>query len=420
MKIIHLVSIFTIFIGSAAFVQQVSAESKIEVQPVEYTFNQEIKFQALFHSDKPVELAVIYFQRQGDTQTFVELATMQKLENGDYEISYVHPISTHPFQAFTKIEYRFEIMQEGGDFYKTPQYEFLYADNRFKWESLQEGPFIVYWFKGDYAFAQSILDVAQEGLQKIKGLLPLPEPSVLHIYVYPDSKLMKEAMEITGQEWIAGHAFPDLETMIIYLPTGSDQVLDMRQRIPHEIMHIMLYQYTNPGYPRLPFWLSEGLASLAELYPNQDYPILLENAVKKDGLMPMATLCEGFPRDASGALLAYAQSASFTEYLYDHYGTSGMDRLISNYANGVDCEVGTQAAFGAGLQQLERRWWRDSLSKSPVRTAFTNLLPWLAFLLVIFIAPIVLLVINLQSKSKVRNPVPKTEGLVNSPSNERG
>ena len=81
------------------------------------------------------------------------------------------------------------------------------------------------------------------------------------------------------------------------LPESPERQLLAEQRIPHELMHIFLFNSTPLGYKNIPVWLTEGLASLAELYSNPDYPIVLEEAVKDEGLLPMSTLCGGFPRN---------------------------------------------------------------------------------------------------------------------------
>ncbi len=101
------------------------------------------------------------------------------------------------------------------------------------------------------------------------------------------------------------------------LPESPERQLLAEQRIPHELMHIFLYNSTPLGYKNIPVWLTEGLASLAELYSNPDYPIVLEEAVKEEGLLPMSALCGGFPRKSSEALLAYAQSQDFTQHLQE-------------------------------------------------------------------------------------------------------
>lgn len=377
-----------------------SAQAEVEEQPAEFIFDDQITFSSIFHSETPVELAAIFFQAQNDTRTFVELATVEKLTDGEYLIQHTHPASRHHFPAFSNIEYRYEIVLEDGQTIKSPQFSFLYTDNRFEWDMLQEGPFIVYWFDGDYAFAQSILDVAQEGLDRITSILPLPEPELLHIYVYPDAKLMQDALNPGGEDWVAGHAFPDRQTMILYLPSQADAVLDMRQRIPHETMHILLSQLAGSGYANLPFWLAEGLPSMVELYPNPDYQILLDNAYARNELIPLESLCESFPRDASGALLAYAQSASFTNFLYDNFGTSGLQRLLTEYANGKSCENGAQSALGSGLEQLERRWWRESLSGNQSFSALLKIIPWLMILLLVFLAPAIYIVASIRVKKR--------------------
>jgi hypothetical protein len=157
-----------------------------------------------------------------------------------------------------------------------------------------------------------------------------------------------------------------------------------------------LYQLTDPGYNNLPTWLNEGLSSQVELYPNSDYPILLEDAVKRGALIPMASLCHTFPRDASSALLSYAQAASFTKYLYNTYGTTGLVDLVKAYANGLDCERGAEQALGKSLTQLERSWHNDILAVDTVQAAINNLLPWLILLATILVVPTIIAIRRLR------------------------
>jgi hypothetical protein len=376
----------------------VHAQEEFKEQPVEYTFNEEITFRSIVHSDVPVENAVIFFEGEHDNHTAVELAAVKEMTDHEFEIKYVYSLEQYRFRAFSKIKYRFEIQLKNGASSKSPDFSFFYADNRFDWDALQEGNFIVHWYQGDFAFAQSVLDVAQEGMARIAMLLSMPNPSVLDIYIYPDPKVMQDALPATSEDWVAGHAEPDLQTAIVTLPPGPDQLLVMRGRIPHELMHIILYQITDQGYRNLPVWFNEGLASIAELYQNPDYQILLDNAVEKDSLLPMASLCKTFPRDASSALLSYAQSESFTQYLYDTYGASGIEKLISDYSSGIDCDNGARSALGVDLAQLERRWWRDSLSKNVVFTVLNQFLPWLILLGAILIAPLIFTIRSLQRR----------------------
>jgi hypothetical protein len=159
-------------------------------------------------------------------------------------------------------------------------------------------------------------------------------------------------------------------------------------------MHILLYQATNLGYRSLPAWLNEGMASQAELYPNSDYALVLDDAAQRGALIPMPDLCQAFPRDASQALLAYAQSASFVSYIRRTYGSDKLQDMISAYANGLDCERGAQQSLGRSLTQLERGWRRDALAENTTATAAANLAPWLVLLMVALLGPIIIAIKN--------------------------
>ena len=153
---------------------------------------------------------------------------------------------------------------------------------------------------------------------------------------------MQDALPNAEQNWIAGHADPDQGVILVALPPGAERHLEMERQIPHELMHIALNYTDAHAYSNLPAWFNEGLASLAELYPNPEYQALIESAYDSGELFPLASLCQTFPNESQDALLAYAQSASFTKFLYDQYGNPGFNRLIAAFASGMNCERGVE------------------------------------------------------------------------------
>lgn len=374
---------------------------------VDYRFGDEVLFQARVKSDLPVQAAITFFQSQADAHTQIGMASITKMESGELLLAYTHQSSEYTIPAFSQIDYRFEIMLEGGRVFRTPTASFAYTDNRFEWRDLEEGSIRVHWVEGDVQFAQMVVDVAQKGKSNVQNLLPLPAPGQLDIYVYPDAASLQAALHPAASDWVAGHADPTLGVILVTLPSGPEQRLITEQRIPHELMHIMLYQATNLGYSNVPTWLNEGLATQAELYPNPDYRIILEDTVDKGGLIPMGSICEGFPREASNALLSYAQSASFTNYLYRAYGTTGLQNLVTAYANGLDCQRGAQAALGKDLNQLERAWQRNDLSQNVASTALNNLLPWLVLLGLLMLGPLMLLGRRLTGRTASQQTQPR-------------
>jgi hypothetical protein len=162
----------------------------------------------------------------------------------------------------------------------------------------------------------------------------------------------------------------------------------MDRKIPHELAHILTYEVTGERYMLLPMWLREGIATISEIYPSLDYPRSLEFAIENDGLLSFSNLCGDFPTDASSRFLAYAQAESFTRYLVDEYGISGLNRLIQAYGDGLGCEQGIQQALGKPLSGLEYAWRAESLGENRLAVAFKNLSGYLIVFLVVLLVPL--------------------------------
>jgi hypothetical protein len=113
----------------------------------------------------------------------------------------------------------------------------------------------------------------------------------------------------------------------------------------------------------------------------------------------MASRCQSFPRDASGAFVAYAQATSFTRYLQQQYGSAGLQSLAQAYSEGLSCERGVQTALGSSLTQLERNWRRGAFRENPTLKAAANLSPWLALLVLAVLFPLGLALVGLRKRS---------------------
>ncbi|MRR30652.1 hypothetical protein EG834_10100, partial [bacterium] len=125
---------------------------------------------------------------------------------------------------------------------------------------------------------------------------------------------------------------------------------------------------------------------------------VLDKAIDEDSLLPMSVLCQDFPRDLSGALLAYAQSNSFVRFLSQNFGSRDTLSLLNLYADGLSCEVGVQAAFGSNLTQLETRWQQEMLGRSPFSAAWKQIWPY------VLLAGLVIVPISLTLTPTRRKP----------------
>jgi len=263
------------------------------------------------------------------------------------------------------------------------------ADDGFNWQTLEAGMLKVHWYEGDASFGQKALETAQAGLKSIRSFISLDLEQPIEIFIYTNADDLQSAL-VPGQEsWIAGHADPELGIIQVLIEPGPQQAIVMEQRIPHELMHVMLYRLVGPGYQNLPGWLREGMATMAEMYPNPDYERVLKEAVTSNALLPLQDLCVSFPEDMPQAFLAYAESRSFTSYLYETYGSSGLQSLAAAYADGMDCEHGTERTFGISLSNLEQKWSSSLQSENSFLPALQNISPYLVLLCLVLIIPLI-------------------------------
>jgi hypothetical protein len=131
----------------------------------------------------------------------------------------------------------------------------------------------------------------------------------------------------------------------------------MTRYIPHEMAHLLLYRATGPtGYPFVPEWLDEGLATVSELMPTVEYQLVLDQARAQGAFIPLENLCVPFAPNYQTALLSYAQSGSVVEFIHHEYGAQGIRDLLEAYASGASCTSGVQQALRISVGQLEAAW----------------------------------------------------------------
>jgi hypothetical protein len=383
------------------------ADTQIVNLRVEYVFSQQITFLADLQSDIAVAAGNFYFLRPEDNEPNIVPAILNEQGTLLYEYDSMH----FPLRAFSRVEYWFEVTVDGGEKVRSDLGVFYYEDNRFAWQNMQAGPFRVHWYEGDAAFGQELLDVAQMGLQQAHSWLPVADPDEINIYAYASAQEMQSTSMLAGMNWVAGHADPDLRLIVVSLPPGPEQRIEMERQIPHELMHILLYLTVGPGYSKLPTWLKEGLASVNEIYPNPYYHTILTQAAARNGLLSFSDICQNFPVDASGAYLAYAQATSFTRYLFDQYGSESLEALVVIYTQSdeMDCQDGTSQALGITLSQLERNWRQSILSQKTASTEEGAPWPWVAVLGVVLLVPLVVLIASAFRRSKRTQPTANSE-----------
>jgi hypothetical protein len=398
-KVILLAIIFLSTLFSAHSTQ---AQSGIELDNVGATvdFGEQITFVAVIKSSVSIQNASILIFDEAQGTSYKEPLDIQSDGRTEFHFN----TKQNVLRPFTNLKWNYQFTLSDGSTTQSESYSVRYVDNRFQWQTLESGNLRVNWYGGDSNFGQAALNTVQSGLGSVSNLIAVDLAQPIEFFIYANADDLRATLSSSSQDWIAGHADPALGVVMVVIEPGAGQNITMEQRIPHELMHVMLYRAVGAGYYHIPAWLNEGTATLAEMYPNADYDRVLKDAAASNDLIPLNTLCASFPADMGQAFLAYAESRSFTSYLHQTYGSSGLLKLATSYADGVDCDRGTELAFGLPLPSLEAKWRSSILGQNAWLPALQNMTPYLVLLCVVLIFPFIGIVGTLRKKGKRNEP----------------
>jgi hypothetical protein len=372
---------------SLSAVQSARAQTTVDVTDaqVSYRYGEQVNFQAKIKATVPISAVSILFRAQGESSTRSDQAALSP----DGQVSYQYTFTQGPLRSFARVDFWFRVTFQSGEQVESSPFSFYYNDDRFPWRTLEDSGLRLHWYAGDDGFARQALDIARAGLQKTGQMLSVAPNHLLDVYVYAIAADLQSALEIGGQSLaVGGEASPDLGVALVAISPGLEQGAQMERKIPHELAHLLTYELVGQRYNLLPVWLREGIASMAEP-ANPDYAQSISLAAEQQSIIPIADLCGSFPPEMSRILLAYAESESFTRFIVDKYGDSGLSDLAQAYADGLDCQQGPMRALQHPLDQVESEWRSSqALGSGNVSAAFESLLPYLVLLVMMLIVPL--------------------------------
>jgi hypothetical protein len=384
--VFRVVTILLMLVSIPLSTNQVQGQGEIVVEnaTVAVSFGQTITFSAKIKASIPIKQVSLLFRGVNESVTRVE--TVQLAEDGS--MSFTYDASQNVFPPFGSIVFWFQATLADDQTYTSAPITFPYNDNRFPWRDTTRSSVTVHWYAGDDAFGAAALDAADAGMLAMSEFIPISLTEPVNIYIYSNISDLQNTLLLGGEEWVGGHASPELGVVLVAIAPGASQSIEMETDIPHELAHVMLYRSLGNKYDNQPAWLLEGIASMMELYPNPDYARALDIASQNDSLLAFDDLCVSFPTDAGNAYLAYAQSQSFVSYIRETYGTSGLGRLTNSYGDGFPCELGATKALGTPLSQLDSRWRESVLGQNTAGVAARNLSPFILLMLLALAVPI--------------------------------
>lgn len=254
-----------------------------------------------------------------------------------------------------RIHWRWHVTDTAGGELTTDEQTSIWLDNQHNWQTLSSEQIDLYWYSGNRSFAEELSASALRVIHNLARDIGLKFDQSIGIYVYANDTDFSNAIpEIP--DWAGGVAFPEY-SIILFAAAPED--IGWGQMIEaHEITHVLVSHFTfnckKPG--KVPTWLSEGLAVFNEGWRSFSPHDLPQEAIDNDTLISVRALSKAFPVNEAEVNLAYQESYSLVNYLFEDYGRGKMIALFEALRDGATDDEALQAVFGFNTDGLEDAW----------------------------------------------------------------
>ena len=253
------------------------------------------------------------------------------------------------------IWWRWRVVDDLGQEFRTPRQETVFTDHRFNWQSHTAENVTYHWYAGGDDFGSRIANGVRDGLDALDLGREMATP--VDVSVYETSRDVRGAV-LFAQSWTGGLAFTNHN--IILITVDPDDLERDLPGVVHELAHLLVREVTVNCFGDLPTWLNEGLAVYAERGLTGYQQRALDRALANNDFISLRSLSSSFPTSDTGATLSYTLSYSLVDYLIDTYGWHKMRELLAVFAGGAADESAIEAVYGLDYDGLEADW-RQSL-----------------------------------------------------------
>ncbi len=334
---------------------RLAAASITVTSSVQMAFPTSITFNVKAQSDVNVtSLRLHYIVHRQSTVRVVSEAWPQFTPSPSVTSQWVWDMRKSSIPVGTQVEYWWTASDAGGKIGQTDHATVSFDDTRHQWQSIATGPVTLLWYNGDRAFADALLNAAQQGLGRIQNDTGATPQGRVRIFIYASAQELQGAM-MFPQKWEGGATFQGYDVIAIGVPTTQ---LDYGKRVvPHELTHWIVGQLTLNDYGAgLPTWLEEGLATYGEGVISPDYSSALKAAIDGNKLISVRSLSGPFSPITEQAYISYGESNSIATFLIKTYGKEKMVELLKVFQQGATYDDALKQVYGFDQDGLDGRW----------------------------------------------------------------
>ena len=341
-----------------------SSDGDIELLSSEVTseFQEGIRFEVDVRSAAEIEEMAVRFrigQREVGAYEYLEPEEAGSGESVKASVFYRTNTAARYIAPGTIITYNFEITDVKGNRLDTPEYEYIYHDDRYEWDEISNG-IVTVSYHGPVSFrAEDVLEATVQTLEVMGPLLGAGVDDPIRITMYNNWPEMRPALppasDTSRRELITEGQAHSPEGVLLVLG-GAPRASGVAS---HEVTHILVHRAGEGRLGRVPSWLNEGLAEFGNIQPGESYDRALAYAVRTNNLLPITGM-EGQPGTPEDVIIFYGQARSIVSFMIEEYGAEKMRELMATIKSGRNYRNAIPLVYGMEPIELENLW-RDRL-----------------------------------------------------------
>src|SRR5690606_38675685 len=247
--------------------------------------------------------------------------------------------------------YTWRITGADGSVTITPEERYIHLPPNRDWQTVENDFMRVYYHGDRRNIAEAYLDAGAETYERIgKQLLGIELTQLpVKVILFADEDEMSQAQQGRGETYDAatvtcGTKHTNDIVYVIPVPCGSP---DRTDTLRHELGHIINEVAGEGALAKLPSWLDEGTAVLAQSSPG-NYEQAFLAAARADRLIPFNQL--GQPsNDPALVGVFYGQSWAMVSYLVEKGGPEEFARLFATIKSGTRFDRALEEVYGFDL-----------------------------------------------------------------------
>ncbi|MFN8386673.1 MAG: peptidase MA family metallohydrolase [Anaerolineales bacterium] len=351
-KILALLLTVSLFLPTQAFA---STPADVTKDDVTFDFPNTATFSATITSSAEIQSVVLeYGNEQQTCGEVIAKAFPQFTPGKSVDVEWTWEMrQSRSLPPGATLWWRWRVKDANGNETVSEKKTATWLDNDHKWKTLKEGLINFHWYRGDESFAKDLMNAAQNGLKFNETESGLTAESPIDIYIYGDTNDLRDAV-LYEPSWTGGQAFPEQDIVILGI---SESDLDWgRNKIVHELTHVLVGHLTFSCLGDVPTWLNEGLAVYSEGELDSASQQQLDDAIQNDTLLSVRSLGAGFSEVSDKAYLSYSESFSIVQFLIQTYGQAKMTELLTSLRDGLTIDEALQQTYNFNVEGLEDAW----------------------------------------------------------------